>query len=76
MAKINFSSTMVGVIITWLTLIVGASAAFAISQHQINRHELKIQQMQEEYRKDHDILLEIKRDVHWIRSNMPGDSPT
>ena len=31
---------------------------------------------QEENRKDHDILLEIKRDVHWIRSNMPGDSPT
>jgi hypothetical protein len=72
----NLSAEAFGVILSIIIVIAGVSATFGITQHQINQHEERLEEMDDEYRQDHDILLEIKRDVHWIRSNMPGDSPT
>jgi len=72
----NLSEEALGDILSIIIVIAGVSATFGITQHQINQHEERLEEMDDEYRQDHDILLEIKRDVHWIRSNMPGDSPT
>lgn len=64
----NLSAAAVGVILSMVVLIAGVGATFGITQHQLNKHEEQLQEMDNQYRKDHDILLEIKRDVHWIRS--------
>ena len=64
----NLSAEAAGVILSIVIIIASVGATFGITQHQINKHEEMLEEMDEQYRKDHDILLEIKRDVHWIRS--------
>ena len=64
----NLSAEAAGVILSIVVMIASVGATFGITQHQINKHEEMLEEMDEQYRKDHDILLEIKRDVHWIRS--------
>jgi hypothetical protein len=64
----NLLAEASGVILSIVVLIAGVGAAFGITQHQLNKHEEQLQEMENQYKKDHDILLEIKRDVHWIRS--------
>ena len=71
----NLSAEAVGVILSVVILIASVGATFGITQHQLGKHEDRLEEMDDQYRKDHDILLEIKRDVHWIRSvveNKPG----
>ena len=71
----NLSAEAAGVILSIVVIIASVGATFGITQHQINRHEQRLQEMDDEYRKDHDILLEIKRDVHWIRSAVENKLP-
>ena len=68
----NLSAEAAGVILSIIVMIAGVGATFGITQHQLNNHEERLEDMDEQYRKDHDILLEIKRDVHWIRSRVEG----
>lgn len=63
----NLSAEAAGVILSIIIVVASVGATFGITQHQINKHEAVLQEMDEQYRKDHDILLEIKRDVHWMR---------
>tara|TARA_Y100001938_G_C7899340_1_gene333826 strand:- start:426 stop:650 length:225 start_codon:yes stop_codon:yes gene_type:complete len=63
----NLSAEAAGVILSIVVIIASVGATFGITQHQINQHEAMLQEMDDQYKKDHDILLEIKRDVHWIR---------
>jgi len=64
----NLSAEAVGVILSIIVIIASVGATFGITQNQLNNHEDRLEDMDGQYRKDHDILLEIKRDVHWIRS--------
>ena len=64
----NLSAEAAGVILSIVIIIASVGATFGITQHQISKHEERLEDMDEQYRKDHDILLEIKRDVHWIRA--------
>ena len=68
----SLSAEAYAVILSVIVLVAGVGATFGITQHQISRHDEQIQEMEEQYKKDHDILLEIKRDVHWIRSTVEG----
>jgi hypothetical protein len=53
-----------------VVMIATVGATFGITQHQITQHEEKLQDMDDEYQRDHDLLLQIKRDVHWIRESL------
>ena len=64
----NLSAEAAGVILSIIIMIASVGATFGITQHQISKHEQKLEDIDDQYSKDHDILLEIKRDVHWIRS--------
>jgi methionine synthase I (cobalamin-dependent) len=70
----NLSAEAAGVILSIIVIIGSVGATFGITQHQINQHEETLEQMENQYRKDHDILLEIKRDVHWIRAVVESKS--
>ena len=70
----NLSAEAAGVILSIVIIIASVGATFGITQHQINQHEEALQEMDNQYRKDHDILLEIKRDVHWIRGVVESKS--
>lgn len=64
----NLSAEAAGVILSLIIIIASVGATFGITQHQLDKHEDRLEEMDDQYSKDHDILLEIKRDVHWIRS--------
>jgi len=66
----KMSAEAAAVILSLVVLIAGVGAAFGITQHQLGKQEERLEDMESQYRKDHDILLEIKRDVHWIRSQV------
>ena len=68
----NLSAEAFGVILSLIVIIGSVGATFGITQHQISQHEDRLEDMDDQYRKDHDILLEIKRDVHWIRGVVEG----
>jgi len=64
----NLSAEAAGVILSLVIIIASVGATFGITQHQINQHEERLEDMDAEYQRDHDLLLQIKRDVHWIRA--------
>jgi hypothetical protein len=66
----NLSAEAVGVMLSIVVMIATVGATFGITQHQITQHEEKLQDMDDEYQRDHDLLLQIKRDVHWIRESL------
>ena len=66
----NLSAEAAGVILSIVVMIASVGATFGITQHQISKHEQKLQDMDKEYQRDHDLLLQIKRDVHWIRESI------
>tara|TARA_Y100001938_G_C8067870_1_gene421349 strand:- start:1640 stop:1864 length:225 start_codon:yes stop_codon:yes gene_type:complete len=66
----NLSAEAAGVILSIVIMIASVGATFGITQHQITQHEKRLQDMDDEYQRDHDLLLQIKRDVHWIRESL------
>jgi len=66
----NLSAEAVGVILSIVVMVATVGATFGITQHQITQHEERLQDMDDEYQRDHDLLLQIKRDVHWIRGSL------
>ena len=66
----ELSAEAVGVILSIIVMIASVGATFGITQHQISKHEQRLQDMDKEYQRDHDLLLQIKRDVHWIRGSL------
>lgn len=58
----------VGVGISIATAVVFCSMAFGVAQTQISHNSAAISDIDARNRKDHDILLQIERDVRWIRS--------
>jgi len=66
----NLSAEAAGLILSIIIIIASVGATFGITQHQINNHEDRLEDMDKEYQRDHDLLLQIKRDVHWIRGSL------
>ena len=66
----NMSAEAAGLILSIVIMIGTVGATFGITQHQITQHEDRLKKMDEEYQRDHDLLLQIKRDVHWIRESL------
>ena len=64
----TLSAEAAGVILSLIIVIASVGATFGITQHQISTHEERLAGIDREYQKDHDLLLQIKRDVHWIRA--------
>jgi len=53
-----------GLIFSIITSIVFCSAAFGVAQNQINHNKEAIN----EWKEDHDILVNVQNDVRWIRA--------
>ena len=69
----NLSAEAAGVILSIVVMIASVGATFGITQHQISKHEERLEDMDREYQRDHDLLLQIKRDVHWIRESLESN---
>ena len=64
------STENIGLGLSIITAIVFVSAAFGIAQSQISNNANDIQELEEASATDHDILLEVRANVKWIREHI------
>ena len=66
--KLNAES--LGFIATILFVLASISASYGVSQHQLNRHEAKLAEVEERINQNENLLIEIANDVRWIREQI------
>tara|TARA_R110002020_G_scaffold192290_1_gene392419 strand:- start:71 stop:298 length:228 start_codon:yes stop_codon:yes gene_type:complete len=66
----KFNAESLGFIVTVLFVIASISASYGVSQHQLNRHEAKLAEVEERINQNENLLIEIANDVRWIREQI------
>ena len=63
----KFNAESLGFVVTILFVLASISASYGVSQHQLNRHEAKLAEVEERINQNENLLIEIANDVRWIR---------
>ena len=66
----KFNAESLGFIVTVLFVLASISASYGVSQHQLNRHEAKLAEVEERINQNENLLIEIASDVRWIREQI------
>ena len=66
----KFNAESRGFIVTVLFVLASISASYGVSQHQLNRHEAKLAEVEERINQNENLLIEIANDVRWIREQI------
>ena len=66
----KFNAESLGCIVTVLFVLASISASYGVSQHQLNRHEAKLAEVEERINQNENLLIEIANDVRWIREQI------
>ena len=66
----KFSAESLGFVITVLFGLASISASYGVSQHQLNRHEAKLAEVDIRINQNENLLIEVANNVRWIREQM------
>ena len=66
----KFNAESLGFIVTVLFVLASISASYGVSQHQLNRHEAKLAEVEQRINQNENLLIEIANDVRWIREQI------
>ena len=66
----KFNAESLGFIVTVLFVLASISASYGVSQHQLNRHEAKLAEVEIRINQNENLLIEIASDVRWIREQI------
>ena len=66
----KFNAESLGFVVTVLFVLASISASYGVSQHQLNRHEAKLAEVEERINQNENLLIEIANDVRWIREQI------
>ena len=66
----KFNAESLGFVVTILCVLASISASYGVSQHQLNRHEAKLAEVEERINQNENLLIEIANDVRWIREQI------
>ena len=66
----KFSAESLGFVITVLFVLASISASYGVSQHQLNRHEAKLAEVEKRINQNENLLIEVANNVRWIREQM------
>ena len=66
----KFNAESLGFVVTVLFVLASISASYGVSQHQLNRHEAKLAEVEERINQNENLLIKIANDVRWIREQM------
>ena len=69
----HLNGETVGFLVTVLFVLASISASYGVAQHQLNRHEEKLAEVEEKVNGNENFLIEIAADVKWIRARMARD---
>lgn len=71
----KFSAESLGFVITVLFVLASISASYGVSQHQLNRHEAKLAEVEKRINQNENLLIEVANNVRWIREQMSHNKP-
>ena len=71
----QFNAESLGFIVTVLFVLASISASYGVSQHQLNRHEAKLAEVEERINATENLLIEVANNVRWIREQMSHKKP-
>ena len=66
----KFNAESLGFIVTVLFVLASISASYGVSQHQLNRHEAKLAEVEIRINQNENLLIKIASDVRWIREQI------
>ena len=66
----KFNAESLGFVVTVLFVLASISASYGVSQHQLNRHEAKLAEVEDRINQNENLLIKIANDVRWIREQM------
>ena len=66
----KFNAESLGFVVTILFVLASISASYGVSQHQLNRHEAKLAEVEQRINQNENLLIEIANDVRWIREQL------
>ena len=71
----QFNAESLGFIVTVLFVLASISASYGVSQHQLNRHEAKLAEVEVRINANENLLIEVASNVRWIREQMSHNKP-
>jgi len=61
-----FNGELLAFIFTVLVVLASISASYGVSQHQLNQHEARLEQVEKDVNQNENLLIKIANDVSWI----------
>jgi hypothetical protein len=71
----KFNAETLGFVLTALFVLASISASYGVSQHQLNRHEAKLAEVEVRINANENLLIEVASNVRWIREQMSHNKP-
>ena len=61
-----FNGELLAFIFTVLVVLASISASYGVSQHQLNKHESRLESVEQDVNQNENLLIKISNDVSWI----------
>lgn len=68
--KFKLTAETLGITVTLLFILASISASYGVSQHQLNKHEARLEEVEDDVNKNENLLIKIANDVSWIRNQI------
>ena len=66
----KFNAESLGFVVTILFILAAISASSGVSQHQLDRHEKRLAEVEERVMETEKVLVEVATNVRWIRDQI------
>ena len=66
----KFNAESLGFIVTILFILASISASYGVSQHQLDRHEKRLAEVEQRVMETEKVLIEVATNVRWIRDQI------
>ena len=66
----KFNAESLGFVVTILFILASISASYGVSQHQLDRHEKRLAEVEERVMETEKVLIEVATNVRWIRDQI------
>ena len=66
----KFNAESLGFVVTILFILASISASYGVSQHQLDRHEKRLAEVEQRVMETEKVLIEVATNVRWIRDQI------
>ena len=66
----KLNAETIGFLVTVLFVLASISASYGVSQHQLNRHEARLAEVEDRVMETEKVLVEVATNVRWIREQI------